>query len=48
MQVLSEKEIALVSGAMKWEGGRMSWNVIDRRPELYDDYSGMCYSKYLL
>ena len=31
MHQLSENEVEMISGGMKWEGGRQSENVVDRR-----------------
>lgn len=40
MHQLSEVEVEIVSGGMKWEGGRMSDNFIDRRGFFSRDGSG--------
>ncbi|WP_211471512.1 hypothetical protein [Collimonas humicola] len=44
MKVLTEEQVNLVSGGMKWDGNRQSTNVIDFRSGLYVDGLGMCYN----
>jgi hypothetical protein len=44
MQIMTEEEIKLVSGGMKWEGNRQSDNVLDFRSGIYVNRDGMCWN----